>query len=699
MAEQSLGGVKVYIGGDVSGLAVASAQAGGLLRGLDSRIDATMHKLELWGALIHVVGIALVEKFAAAGKQLDDTAKQIGTTTDRLQAYQYGAAIAGVETGVLTVAFQKFSRELGESSAQITPFRQALGQLGIDFQNLKKLKFDDALALVQDRLSKIEDVTKRNNIAFDIFGRTGVKAVNFLSLSADAMGKFTKEAEKAGVIISKDTIHKAAELSDEFDKMGISLKATSIRMSAEFLPAAQKIREFLTDPSVQAGAANIARYIGEIVKYLVDNKETVLTVIGALGGAMAGGAVLGRLGSYGKLLGVIGGGAVGAKMALDGMKDEITKLDDELSNAVDKLRQWRDAAESTNPIVKKMFTPEEIAKNIKIQEALIDDLTKRYNAAQKAAMAASNAAKLIVPVHTDTPNGPAAVPVFPEISKAIEDTRLKGMQLRNELKGIAEGFPDLLKGMNLKDVDVLKMVSDGVGKISGQFKQLNEEMVKNVEIPNIQKALLTETELMQLELDKRLGYLKTYEAMKTVEVGKAEAIRNKLVEKSNNDMRVATAKQYSALANIVDTSLSQIRDLVGDRGGAAFEIMKGISMATALVKGYEATVSAYAQGSAIGGPMVGAAFAAIAAAGTAAVIAKLAMTRPGGAQETPSAPPTGGAEAATTSAGGSGGGGNGGQTIFIQGVKSGMNYSGDQLRELFKAINSHIADGGKIVMG
>lgn len=65
---------------------------------------------------------------------------------------------------------------------------------------------------------------------------------------------------------------------------------------------------------------------------------------------------------------------------------------------------------------------------------------------------------------------------------------------------------------------------------------------------------------------------------------------------------------------------------------SAFEFNKALSIGIALIKGYEAVVSSYAAGARIGGPYLGAAFAAIAATATAMQIRQISQTSFGDTQ-------------------------------------------------------------------
>src|SRR5699024_5841067 len=128
-----------------------------------------------------------------------------------------------------------------------------------------------------------------------------------------------------------------------------------------------------------------------------------------------------------------------------------------------------------------------------------------------------------------------------------------------------------------------------------------------------------------------------------------------------------------------------------------FRIGKIAAIANALLKGREAVVSAYAAGAKVGGPVVGAAFAATAAAATAAQIASVSSTSFGGGGSA-SARGGGGSYSRPTDAisndpmPSEAARENTSVTINLQGES----YSRQQVRDLIEQINEATADGAQL---
>jgi hypothetical protein len=210
----------------------------------------------------------------------------------------------------------------------------------------------------------------------------------------------------------------------------------------------------------------------------------------------------------------------------------------------------------------------------------------------------------------------------------------------------------------------------------------------------LEEGVATEGEILARKHEQELQRLAEFEAQR----GKGEAgageLRRKIAERQALDTIKLQTQQYSSLAGIVDTAMGHISQIVGQEGGAAFEIMKAISRATATVKGAEAIVSAWAAGNATGIPGAGAAAAIVTGTGVAARIATIARTQPGGGGG--AAPVSAGAAAAPAAAAPAAAGSQ--QTMVVKGLTGSGIMSMLSARDLAKVLLDFQRDGGRVIL-
>lgn len=220
-------------------------------------------------------------------------------------------------------------------------------------------------------------------------------------------------------------------------------------------------------------------------------------------------------------------------------------------------------------------------------------------------------------------------------------------------------------------------------KLDEKNKKEEEERKRIAEEEKVRLEKEREEKLQQLEIDRLnitkyreltlddevLLETKRYEILrsnkeltnKDLQLLEAEHLNKikELADKKHEEDRKREEEELARKKLLADTSLEITKnglqttaDLVGAFAGKsraeqkkAFEIQKGVNIATAIIDTYKAAQSSYASGSAVGGPVLGAISAAIAVAAGIANIRKIEQTK---------------FEDKSVSAGGGGGGGGGG---------------------------------------
>lgn len=150
---------------------------------------------------------------------------------------------------------------------------------------------------------------------------------------------------------------------------------------------------------------------------------------------------------------------------------------------------------------------------------------------------------------------------------------------------------------------------------------------------------------------------------------------------------------YGQAFSLAESALDAWSGSLNSQSKKEFQIQKDLSVAVAVLKGLEAIPAAYAAGTAIGGPFVGAAFAAVAAATTAGQIAAIRSQSFGGSASVPSvgASPSIPAPQAGSSSTSKSAQPAPGKTVIIQGNY--FQYDREGLRKMLYELDIVMADG------
>lgn len=206
-----------------------------------------------------------------------------------------------------------------------------------------------------------------------------------------------------------------------------------------------------------------------------------------------------------------------------------------------------------------------------------------------------------------------------------------------------------------------------------QAKQLSDLQI------GLDNGLLTEQEYMLMRQDMEFKHMEELARIRGDGMKKLQDIS----QMSWNDQLALTVGK---IGEMTAASASGSK--------AMFNINKAAAIANALLKAKESVTSAYAFGSKIGGPPLGAAMAGLAAAATAAQIGAIRSQQFGGGGSVSAG---GGSSTVPTQTAAASGAGMA-QTITIQGVNSGDLFSGDAVRTLIDRLIDAQRNGARIVL-
>ena len=219
------------------------------------------------------------------------------------------------------------------------------------------------------------------------------------------------------------------------------------------------------------------------------------------------------------------------------------------------------------------------------------------------------------------------------------------------------------------------------------------------ELDRLREFVASEQDILIKRRDDRLAFLKDALEKQKVTQEEFNELEKQIKEKHENDLTDIQKKAQeernqlllnagTMMANNLISIYSNLVDATEKEGKRNFQLQKAASIAQAVIDGISAGISSYKAGSAIGGPVVGAAFAATSAAATGAMIAKLASASYGGGSSASVPTPS-----ATTPAVQSQ------QTLLVQGdFDSSQLFSGSAVRDLIDKIGEAQKDGYTVVM-
>jgi muramidase (phage lysozyme) len=250
---------------DVSGLRKVAEGFGWIARAAATAFRAMIAIVPVLGAITSAATIAgivkLVNSFSAWGRQLSINADQIGMSSQKLQQFEDAARLAGGSADDMTQSLQGLHdatvRALEGQDPQTLAY---FNQLGVNLRdaNGQMRSTADLLPEVMQKLEDIKDPTDRARLATALLGGAGMKLVESLRVSGQALGQWMTDASKFTELTQaqlQDMIkyeQAQGRLGVAFDHLGQQVAAV---LAKNFTPLFNHLSEFVTTHQPQIIAA------------------------------------------------------------------------------------------------------------------------------------------------------------------------------------------------------------------------------------------------------------------------------------------------------------------------------------------------------------------------------------------------------------------------------------------------------------
>ena len=220
---------------EMKSLATVTGRFGGALGGL--------------GPIAVGVGAALGAATLAANAALDaarvavdefsnlaNTADKLGIGVERLQELRFAAEQVGVASGTLDIAFQRFTRRLGEAAQGSGELKGILEQYNIAVRNADGTtrSASDVMGDLAESIKGAESEQEQLRIAFKAFDSEGAALVNLLRHGKQGMDDYAQAARDAGIVVDGDLIEKTRAAGDEINKLQQEQQALRNQIGAQF---------------------------------------------------------------------------------------------------------------------------------------------------------------------------------------------------------------------------------------------------------------------------------------------------------------------------------------------------------------------------------------------------------------------------------------------------------------------------------
>ena len=229
-------------------------------------------KLGAVAATVTAAGVFLaVKKVSELGDQMDKMSKRTGISTEELSRLGFAAELSGTNIESLEKATKRMSAVILDGEQGLKTATDSFDALGIKMEDVSNKTPEQQLNVFLSALAKVENASTRAALSQEIFGRAGTQLLPMLADGTEGLAKMKAEADKLGIVISKEQAAEAAQFVDEVTRFkksftGLLLQAIKFKtVNAVIIKMTTAMVKFRQSAKFREITASVAEFARETV--------------------------------------------------------------------------------------------------------------------------------------------------------------------------------------------------------------------------------------------------------------------------------------------------------------------------------------------------------------------------------------------------------------------------------------------------
>jgi len=198
-------------------------------------------KTVAFGSAILAPLAASAKLFSGFGDSVAKMARRTGLTVEALSELQYAAGQSGVEVSELENGFRRMQRTIYDADRGLSTATDAFADLGLTVANLEGLSPEQQFKLLAERISRIEDPTRKAALAMTIFGRSGTQLLPMFASGARGIEVLQEQARQLGLTMSTEDAQAAEVFGDTLDRLWKVIRMGAFNIGAALAPTLQDL--------------------------------------------------------------------------------------------------------------------------------------------------------------------------------------------------------------------------------------------------------------------------------------------------------------------------------------------------------------------------------------------------------------------------------------------------------------------------
>lgn len=250
------------------------------LKGIPALLGGVAVGIGAVGAAVGGLSLAL----NAAADDAAELADKLGISVDRLKTLQLIADETGTSVQGLQTVYDRLTRVLDKTDESSDKAALALTNLGLSFEEIKKLKPEDAAALILERYDALGRTSEATAAAQLLLGGSFRESSLGIKAAAKEFDSYADRVQRYGAGESKILAEQGAQQEVAFNNLALALAGVGRQLAESVGPAITLIVQAFADTTNAIRKTEIA---GKLVQLVFGTIKLLIYDLGRLLGGLA----------------------------------------------------------------------------------------------------------------------------------------------------------------------------------------------------------------------------------------------------------------------------------------------------------------------------------------------------------------------------------------------------------------------------
>lgn len=281
--------------------------AGNKVKDSEGKFSSAANVIKNVGAAVGAAVVAIGTAAVALGKKLVDSAvdvsaygdeidkesQKLGMSAENYQKLSYAMEMSGADIESMKKGMVNINKSLADFADGNEAAASSFTSLGVSLKNGDgSMKNSEAVLMdTVDALANMEDATKRDAMAQEIFGKSFTELRPLLNSGSEGIRELMEEAEAYGMVMSDDAVKASADFDDSLTRAQGTMQGLKNRMVGELLPAFGEVVDGFS--LLVSGQDTSGEALAQGIEHSLDAINQVLPKLVKVGGTIVKGLVNG----------------------------------------------------------------------------------------------------------------------------------------------------------------------------------------------------------------------------------------------------------------------------------------------------------------------------------------------------------------------------------------------------------------------